>query len=123
MLHAKNDTELLAKLQQLFARLAPCLQLYSTSTKKSFDARSITPPDTRDYATIAWQHYGYGQPSTKSVYKSVRINRPVISAPIEPTFAPVSKALKADDYAGKKMKLKAWMKLFVKELKEKANFG
>ena len=111
LLHAKNDTELLAKLQELFAPLAPSLQLYSASTKKRFDARSITPPDTRDYEIIAWQHYGYGQPNAKSVYKSVRINRPVVSAPIEPTFAPVSKALKADDYAGKKMKVKAWMKV------------
>ena len=111
VLNAKTDNELLLKLQQLFIPIAPTLQIYLSNSKQNFDIKTITPPDTKDFSTIAWQHYGVGLGNSTNIYKSVRINRPGVPKKSEPSFAPISQLLDAKNYSGKQIKMKAWMKV------------
>jgi hypothetical protein len=110
VLTATTDRELLITLQELFNPVAPAVLIYLANKKQKFNITTITPPDKRAFTTIAWQHYGVGL-GNSNVYKSVRINRPGIAQKTKSSFAPINQLLDAQTYAGKQVKVKAWMKV------------
>jgi len=80
MLAAKNDQELIQRLNDLFQPLGPTIQIFPTSQHQKFDLATVQPPTTT-LATkvISWQHQGlrtgqYG-PYGKA-FHNVRLNRP-----------------------------------------------
>lgn len=110
VLGARTDQELLSKLQGLFGPIAPSVQINLNGTRKKFDVSSITPPNSANFSTIAWQHSGVwlGRSNT---YKSIRINRPGDPKKAAESFAAINQMLNAQEYAGMQVKVKAWMKV------------
>lgn len=110
VLNAKNDDELLHYLRVIFNPIAPSVQIFKKGTKQQFDVSSITPASSKDHSIITWQHYGVGL-GNSNIYKSIRINRPGTQKMNTQRFASINQVLDAKVYAGKKVKLKAWMKV------------
>lgn len=57
---AQTDTELQKTLLALFQPIAPTLQLVPAGKAVVFKVKNITPPDSRKYQVISWQHQGMG---------------------------------------------------------------
>ncbi|MCX2584394.1 S41 family peptidase [Pedobacter sp. MR22-3] len=76
MLSIGNDTELITELNGIFNRVAPSVQIFSSSTPQRFDIKKITPANIEGYSIVSWQHLGFGLPLYTSIYKSVRLNIP-----------------------------------------------
>ena len=118
VMNTANEDELLKKLKELFYPIAPSVLIFKETSSQSFDIRKITPPDTNDYKTIAWQHSGLGIINL-GVYKSIRINRP---APLYTmsgnASAPFTQFLDAKPLQGKEVRFSGWMKVELKEDEE-----
>jgi len=110
VLTAKDDRALIAILRELFHPIAPTVVIYPEGEKDKFSSADITPPDTNNYKTVAWQHYGI-RLSSNSVYQSVRINRPMPEQLVMQAFAPIIQSFPADRLRGKEFRLSGWMKV------------
>jgi len=112
IMEAQDDQQLITMLQELFHPFAPAVVIYPSSQKDSFSLAAITPPHKDDYMPIAWQHFGVGLSSqTPSIYKSIRVNRPLPEKPLSHGFAPISQTFSADRIKGKEFRLTGWMKV------------
>jgi len=107
---APNDAELLKRLQQLFAPIAPSALVFAATSPQTFQKTTITPPSQAGYAITAWQHFGVGI-SERSVYNSIRLNRPEPQDNSPKTsFGPFTQSIDAEALRGKMIRLKGWMK-------------
>lgn len=107
----KNDEELKNTLKELFLPIAPTAQIYSANEKPK-DISEYFPKDTTGLKVVAWQHMGVGISHKSNIYKSIRINRGQVfpKSPNEPAFGLVSETIDAKEFAGKEVKLKAFVK-------------
>lgn len=110
----KKQTELLDSLRSIFAPIAPAVQIYNNRSGQPSE-KTFVPARSEKHVIVSWQHYGMGTDDPKSIYKSVRVNRPQPPGNPEPTFAPVSQSLDGEIYAGKKLLVRAWMKVIARE--------
>ncbi|CAM4413033.1 Peptidase family S41 [Pedobacter westerhofensis] len=76
MLSTSNDTELIAELNSIFNRVAPSVQIFSTSAPQRFDFKKIKPSNIDGYSIVSWQHLGLGLPLYAGIYKSIKLNIP-----------------------------------------------
>lgn len=120
VVNAANDDSLLKKLRELFYPIAPSVMIFKNALPQSFDVKKITPSNPGDYKPIAWQHSGLGI-SSESVYKSVRINRPVPQITSSGNaFAPFVQTIDAIAFRGKELRFSGWMKTIFAESNEGA---
>lgn len=63
---------------ELFAPIAPTLQLVDENENAFFDKQQLIPPSLNGYKTIAWQHAGLGTTAYKEYpFQSARTNRSI----------------------------------------------
>jgi len=112
--NAKNETELISILKDIFLPIAPSLIICRESDGTKFDLNSIMPFDTSGFKPIAWQHYGV-ELYQGSIYKSVRINRKVEHKPDPTTWGSLVNKIDAVPYRGMQFKIEARVKADVAE--------
>ncbi len=76
--NARNSSELLVRLQELFLPIAPTLQIYKQGAKPL--ARTL-PPEIASWKHVAWQHKGVGLGvrdlyGVNTPYRSLKLNTP-----------------------------------------------
>ena len=107
---AKNKAELKAILDSLFMPIAPGIKIYDESHPAKFSKKSLLPPKIDGIKTISWQHngWGFGKMADESIYEEVRTNR---LEKKDETFGNVMSGVKGAAYRGKKIRLRAAMKV------------
>ena len=108
IMEARNDQQLITLLKDLFHPFAPTVVIYPDAENDTFSIATITPEHKDNYMPIAWQHFGVAL-SPQSLYKSIRINRPLPEKPQE--FAPIVQTFPADKIKGKEFRFSGWMKV------------
>jgi len=98
---AESREELQASLEQLFAPVAPTLQVYPTGAPPEPGA---APDASADLQVVAWQHLGIGLPGRGSIYKSKRTGR-VSETASGFGFGTVTQSVAAERYRGRTVKL------------------
>lgn len=106
---SKDDDELVQNLRDLFLPVAPLAEVYKKVDEKPFDIKRVIPSDTTGLKIVAWQHKGVGI-SSQGPYSSVRLNR---FSNAENSFGNLINSVKAADYRGKKIRLKAAVRVGV----------
>lgn len=79
MLAAKNDKELIQRLNNLFQPLGPTIRVFPTSQHQQFDPTTLQPPATAPATkVVSWQHQGLNTGSLDygKGFRKVRLNRP-----------------------------------------------
>jgi C-terminal processing protease CtpA/Prc len=104
----KNSRKLKKVLEELFLPIAPTLQIFPSTGKP---VAMKLPDEKNNLAVVSWQHKGLGT-GGKSLYKSVRLNRPNLVSDLTPSpgFGTVTQGIEAKKYRGKKIKLQASVK-------------
>ncbi len=99
---ARNEKELKKILLELFAPVAPAIQISEKNKNESFDFQSIIPKDTLDLIPIAWLHFGVSFDEKNLTYRSIRTNRDLLKE-ILPSL--IHHPIDISRYHGKEIKL------------------
>lgn len=104
---AATPDELAAALDELFAPIAPSLQILPAGTEP-VSLASYLSGETDGLQVVAWQHVGYGfGMMTNGIYQSARTNRARTAAAKGPGFGTVSQGVSAKPYRGRPIRLRA----------------
>ncbi len=101
---AATPEEMEATLERLFLPIAPTVRIYREADGPPPAPPEISPADTAGLATVAWQHLGVGFGNANSVYRSGRLNRPMV-LPTGATNAFLRQCLEADPVGGTEVRL------------------
>ena len=76
--NAQNPAQLKKILQDMFLPVAPALIIRLNSDRAKFSIETITPPGIpKDrLKPVFWQHFGLGSGDRRSMYRSIRLNKP-----------------------------------------------
>jgi C-terminal processing protease CtpA/Prc len=109
---AGNRAELKQVLRGLFLPIAPALVIHDSGRKTRFSLPRITPPPAikKKMKVVVWQHLGVGFGSSRSTYRSIRLNRKN-ELTYEGNFGVMTRALDAAPFRGKQVKLRAAVKV------------
>ncbi|MCE2611706.1 S41 family peptidase [Flavobacteriaceae bacterium D16] len=112
VLPCNSQDELIKELENVFIPIAPTIK-FSNYKMDEYAISQIQPPNSSGYKLTYWQHRGVGfgmKSDYRSPYTSVRVNGLV--AKKEPVnYGLLLSSLKAKDYKGKKIRLRARAKL------------
>lgn len=106
----RGAKELKQRLEELFKPIAPAIVIREEEQKINVPMSLIVPKDTMGLQVVAWQHLGLGL-TRQSVYASRRLNR-VTDVP-SGSWAGPAQSLDAANYRGKRVKLRASVKVDV----------
>ncbi|SNY59667.1 C-terminal processing protease CtpA/Prc, contains a PDZ domain [Arsukibacterium tuosuense] len=110
VLKAQNRDELQQQLTELFAAIAPTVQIYPQGSNPPAPEASIQPEDITGLELVAWQHQGVGLGnSNMPFYQSARLNRLNDISPAA-TVATTVQFVDATAYRGMEIKLVAALK-------------
>ena len=70
---ASNPAELRERLREVFAPIAPALELAASSFDAPADADKLMPPSGSEHDYVLWKHQGYGVEQLQGTYKSRRL--------------------------------------------------
>jgi len=101
---ADTREELEAVLERLFLPVAPTVTIYGEEDGPPPVPPEISPADTAGLDIVAWQHLGLGFGNANSVYRSGRLNRPMI-LPAGATNAFLRQCLDAETVSGTEVRL------------------
>ncbi len=102
---ATGPAELRSTLTDLFAPLAPAMQLLSADQPTPDPHPALLPADTSGMVLVAWQHRGIGL-GAPGPYSSIRLNRQAPAAGGS-RFGAVSQRVEASAYRGMELRLRA----------------
>ena len=109
--NCKTPQELQATLTELFQPIAPTVKVYLEGDEVKFDQKELTPPNTKKYKTVAWQHRGLGMGDERSPYKSTRTNRAITYKTATAKFGSAATTIDANNYIGQEFVYKAKVRL------------
>ncbi len=106
---APSRDVLRTRLEELFRRIAPTLQIYPEGVTPAAPWR---PPDTNGLKPVAWQHLGVRLDWSKaSPYRSLRLNRGVAVPAEGQGFGTIVQSIDAAALVGKRVRLRAQVRL------------
>ena len=126
---APDAAALKAALEEVFRPVAPSMVLNFRGKEAQAPTRSgSTPPASAQPSSspasspdspsksVSWQHMGLGTGAANSIYRSIRLNRPSEIA----GHATLAKGLEAAKYAGRTVRLRAWVKVRTRDMSSRA---
>jgi C-terminal processing protease CtpA/Prc len=105
VIDAPDVRALHAQLSELFAPIAPTLQIIGPGEAFT-EPPALHPPSTVDLELVAWQHKGYGDSAIATGYVSKRLHRDRTIALSGPPFAALSQSLDAAPFRGARVRLR-----------------
>ncbi|OGD24646.1 MAG: hypothetical protein A2Y69_01850 [Candidatus Aminicenantes bacterium RBG_13_59_9] len=113
---APDANALKAALEKVFQPVAPSMKLYFKGKgAPATAAPTAVSPDAAS-KSVSWQHMGVGAGAADSIYRSIRLNRPFEMA----GHATLARAVEAAKYAGRTLKLSAWVKVRARDMSSRA---
>lgn len=107
VLQAKDSAQLASSLDELFAPIAPTVQVLEGDARPA-EVAALAPASTDGLTTVAWQHQGLGfEAFNTRTYQSIRIGRVRAGADDSGT---VSQEIPAEKLRGKRVRFSAWVR-------------
>jgi len=106
---AGSQEELRSTLHELFAPIAPTVQLYETGKPPPALPDALAPTDTAGLSLVAWQHKGLGLGNSRGPYESARLHRQMEQEKSSdgPSFGTLIQSVDATPHRGKQVRLRA----------------
>ncbi|WP_263784510.1 M56 family metallopeptidase [Salinibacter grassmerensis] len=105
---AGSRSELRSTLHELFAPIAPTVQLYETGEQSPAPPEVLAPADTTGLSLVSWQHKGVDL-GNRGPYESARLHRQMEQEESSggPGFGTVAQSVDAMPHRGKQVRLRA----------------